>query len=256
MSTSKKQAFLRKNIVAKNCDTDRFIKFLEDFEDKDTDLDNWTMEELSTAVNKYHEDSDSDSVSSQSSGAENQLFGKGWKTRPTEEEESSGSESSDSSSDEEEEKPSLDVMDELTGGVDIESEEQIEINEAPVEKIEAFKVVGEKSREADTKAEPETKKKFKVRKSCPTLEKTVLVDCKNLKFNISKPSIVKAGFFKQSFTVYTIKTSPFDWAVTRRYSDFDWLYNCLVKRFSSHFVSKPPVKYPNLPRSHSSLLRL
>ena len=68
------------------------------------------------------------------------------------------------------------------------------------------------------------------------MDKNVMVDCPLLHFAISKPQIIKAGLFKQSFTIYTIKTFPFQWIVTRRYSDFEWLHDCLVKRFSAHFV--------------------
>jgi hypothetical protein len=80
MSKIEKQAFLRENIKGQGLDSDKFIKFLEESEDKETDLDNWTLEELQRAVKKFkkaiEEDSDDESVSSASSGVETDVFGK------------------------------------------------------------------------------------------------------------------------------------------------------------------------------------
>lgn len=52
---------------------------------------------------------------------------------------------------------------------------------------------------------------------------------------------VDTGFFSlsQSYVNYKILTHPFDWNVTRRYSDFEWLREILTKLYPGDFV--PPI---------------
>ena len=49
------------------------------------------------------------------------------------------------------------------------------------------------------------------------------------------------GFFSlsKSYVNYKIVTLPFEWAVTRRYSDFEWLRDILTKQYPGIFV--PPI---------------
>jgi sorting nexin-7/30/sorting nexin-8 len=50
---------------------------------------------------------------------------------------------------------------------------------------------------------------------------------------------VKGGVFSKSYVTYAIKTNPFDYKVCRRYSDFLWLRNILVREYPSYSV--PPM---------------
>ena len=65
----------------------------------------------------------------------------------------------------------------------------------------------------------------------------MLVDAKNVTVHIGEPETVKGKGLKQSYTVYTITTLPYNWVVRRRYSDFEWFLKCLEKRFPAHYVS-------------------
>jgi sorting nexin-7/30/sorting nexin-8 len=49
------------------------------------------------------------------------------------------------------------------------------------------------------------------------------------------------GFFSlsKSYVNYKIVTVPFEWTVTRRYSDFEWLRDILTKQYPGIFV--PPI---------------
>jgi len=66
---------------------------------------------------------------------------------------------------------------------------------------------------------------------------TQLVSDQKVVVQVSNPELVQSGnIIKGKFTVFTISTQPFGWEVKRRYSDFEWLHKCLVKRFSAHYV--------------------
>ena len=45
--------------------------------------------------------------------------------------------------------------------------------------------------------------------------------------------------FHSNFVTYQVKTTPFDWEVTRRYSDFAWLREVLLQEYSLSVI--PPV---------------
>jgi hypothetical protein len=47
---------------------------------------------------------------------------------------------------------------------------------------------------------------------------------------------VKGGMFSKSYVTYVIKTSPFDYKVCRRYSDFAWLRNILIREYPSYNI--------------------
>lgn len=215
MQNSEKQQFLRKKIISQGYDGSKFIKYLEDQNQKTTDLDKWDMKDLKSAVDLFREKEDAndndDSISSAEAEVKDKLFGK--KVPKKKEDQSSEEESSEDESPKKQKK----TKDSSPG------------NDNDDNNLE--------NQDDGTPGEENQKKSQKMTKTAPTMEKTVLVDCDQISFSISKPQIIKGNMFTKSFTIYTIKTHPFEWEVTRRYSDFVWLYDCLVKRFSSHFVS-------------------
>lgn len=50
---------------------------------------------------------------------------------------------------------------------------------------------------------------------------------------------MKGGLFSKSYITYLIKTFPLDFKVCRRYSDFLWLRNILVREYPSYNI--PPM---------------
>lgn len=74
----------------------------------------------------------------------------------------------------------------------------------------------------------------------------MLVDAKNVTVHIGEPENVKGKGLKQSYTVYTITTMPYNWVVKRRYSDFEWFLKCLEKRFPANYVRKAPLIFRSL----------
>lgn len=119
MSKSEKQAFLRTAVKDKGYNPIKFIKFLEEDEDKEYELDNWNLEELQVAVKKFikeEEEADDDqSVSSTDTDAMGEVFGKEPSEKAEENEESSEDESDEN--EEEEEAEGDDHHNELTGAL-------------------------------------------------------------------------------------------------------------------------------------------
>jgi hypothetical protein len=76
---------------------------------------------------------------------------------------------------------------------------------------------------------------------CKKLEKTELNDIK-VECIIKNHQITETGFFQSNYSTYEISTSPLNWSVRRRYSDFEWLRQCLVKFHPRLYVPPIPSK--------------
>ena len=79
---------------------------------------------------------------------------------------------------------------------------------------------------------------------CGLLEKTILND-KDIKSEMKNPKSIEAGFFSNSYILYDIETTidvNTKWIVQRRYSDFIWLRESLVKFFPRDMVAPLPGK--------------
>lgn len=76
-----------------------------------------------------------------------------------------------------------------------------------------------------------------------TEEKTNLSSCENPKITVGDPKKITQGFFQlySSYIAYLVTTSPLDLKVRRRYSDFEWLRNTLIKLYPMNII--PSLKY-------------
>ena len=107
-------------------------------------------------------------------------------------------------------------------------QETEEINKESVEKLEKFN--------------PEETKNFKEKIiECRKLDKTELND-KNITVEIKNPTEKSGGMFTKAFILYDVSTSPMNWMVQRRFSDFDALRQILVKYYPSYHVPPLPGK--------------
>ena len=77
---------------------------------------------------------------------------------------------------------------------------------------------------------------------CKILEKTELND-KNISIKIINSEKVEGGIFGKNFSLYRMETSPFGWAVFRRFSDFENLRKLIIKQFP--FFCVPTLKNCN-----------
>ena len=103
-----------------------------------------------------------------------------------------------------------------------------EINKENVEKLEKFNA--------------DEAKNFKEKTiECRKLDKTELND-KTVTVEVKNPSEKSGGIFSKSFILYDVITSPMNWNVQRRFSDFDALRQLLVKYYPSYHVPPLPGK--------------
>ena len=79
------------------------------------------------------------------------------------------------------------------------------------------------------------------RKQCKKIEKTDF-NGKKFKITISNPKEIKTSFYQQNYTCYEINTDPLLWKVLRRYSDFIWLRETLMKLYPGIYCPPIPEK--------------
>ena len=87
---------------------------------------------------------------------------------------------------------------------------------------------------------------------CLKIGETEISKTSDVNVTVSFPEIVEAGFFSSKYVTYLVSTSPFDFKVRRRYSDFVWLREF----FKIHFVfsALPPLPKKNYSDRFSDFL--
>ena len=77
---------------------------------------------------------------------------------------------------------------------------------------------------------------------CKKLDKTILND-KKINIIIRNPKVQSStNFFTSGYILYEVYTEETNWNVQRRYSDFDWLRNTLIKYFPFKLIAPIPGK--------------
>lgn len=84
------------------------------------------------------------------------------------------------------------------------------------------------------------KAKFTKSFKCKSITKAVLNN-KSVSSLIQNPKEMKKGYF-DNYVLYEIKTEQFNWLVTRRYSDFIWLHQCLNAAYPGELLPQLPKK--------------
>ena len=88
----------------------------------------------------------------------------------------------------------------------------------------------------------ETNKSKSIFLECKKLEKTILND-KKINIIIRNPKAQSAtNFLSSGYILYEVYTQETNWNVQRRYSDFDWLRNTLIKYFPFKLIAPIPGK--------------
>lgn len=279
----KKQEFLRENIMNKGYDAETFISFLESKREDGSNIEAWSLAELEEMVKEFQDEISKGSIIKKTADEESKanVFGEEKEQEGSDEskdEDSSDDDSDDKSqdgqepteeetkdakqdsSDEEEEMPAskskkkkqsqkkikkknkkktvkkTEVSDSSSSSSSSSSSDDEDMDEKDQVKLEQKKKLDKKEKES----------KYYSKRTVARYMPTELVGKGNITVDVSNPEIVKGKSLglKTSYTVYTIKCTQFDWEVKRRYSDFDWLYNCLVKRFPANYVR---LRYLNPP---------
>jgi hypothetical protein len=61
----------------------------------------------------------------------------------------------------------------------------------------------------------------------------------NVEITISNPLVTEGGIFSKSYVTYLVRTTPFNFEVRRRFSDFEWLHNILTAQYINCII--PPL---------------
>ena len=77
---------------------------------------------------------------------------------------------------------------------------------------------------------------------CKKLLKTKLNNIENLKIIIKNPKSIETGILSSNYVTYDIETELMKWSVQRRFSDFEWLNNTLIKLFPGYIIPPLPKK--------------
>ena len=78
-------------------------------------------------------------------------------------------------------------------------------------------------------------------KPCKKIEKSLIND-KVIKISITNPIEIKTSFYQQNYTCYEVYTDLTLWKVNRRYSDFIWLRDTLMKLYPGIYCPPIPEK--------------
>jgi len=229
IDTQLKQNYLRKEIIEKGYSPERFSEYLSEIKPDGVNIDVWKIDDLKDAVKKFVESPNSRDQQPQSGSStpskglrrSNTLFSKPEELKNelpklilTEKIESIKSDAQEKAG--------------VTSAKDQPAqEEQKQEKEAPVGK-NGMKV---QPHEPDQGI-------IQVRK----MEETSLSTANNVVIKIGDPEHVKGGIFSNGYVQYTIKTEPFGWAVKRRFNDFFWLRETLVKAHPGVFIPPIPSK--------------
>lgn len=76
---------------------------------------------------------------------------------------------------------------------------------------------------------------------CQTLEKSILND-KKIEINIKDPKEINGGIFSSNYILYSVETQPMGWVVQRKDTDFDLLRKLLQKYYPFHKIDPLPYK--------------
>ena len=80
-----------------------------------------------------------------------------------------------------------------------------------------------------------------IKLKCKILEKNILND-KQITVVIKNPKPVVTNFLSSNYVEYEVETKQMNWLVKRRYSDFEWLRQVLVKLNPGHMIPPLPSK--------------
>ena len=198
-----KQELLKSEIVAKNYDGSKFLKFCLDKKENGDDMNNWTYDELKQCVDDFIESQNTKNNSPEKNN-----------------------ESNDNYKDIQEEK--LDeISDTKTNSESTEKTEENKNEYVIIENnynIKEDKIFDSKIHEL----------------SCKILEKSLLNN-KEIKVTIKNPKTTEKKL-SSTYVSYEVFTEPSCWSVRRRYSDFTLLRHILCKYYPKMLIPPLPEK--------------
>jgi sorting nexin-7/30/sorting nexin-8 len=204
IENNSKLNLIKREITNKNYAKRDFMNFCL-FKKKNGDnIDNWTMDELSSLVHEFQQsNSPQEEIDNDIYNEENDIEDNYFENENENE-------------------------DDKMNNLFIEEETNNKINDAAVDLSNSEKHI---IRYKKGRAEKIIK--------CQTLEKTILND-KKIVVNIKDPKEINGGIFSSNYISYSVETQPMGWVVQRRDSDFDLLRKLLLKYFPFHKIDPLP----------------
>ena len=224
---SKKQNLLNMEIVDKNYDQNEFINFCLSKKENGDDLNSWTYDELENIVHEFVSENEKNfnQLNINNEKSNNNIISNNIIQSNNNNINNNNNDNNNNNNNNNNDNNNNNNNNNNKNNI---NNKQIEIGKEDVEKIDNFN--------------PEDSKKFKdIVIKCHKLEKNQLND-KVIKIKIKNPQEIIGGVLSSNYIVYDLYTEPFNWKVTRRYSDFDKLRNILIKCFPGFNIPPLPNK--------------
>lgn len=203
-----KQDFLREEVLDKGYDPSHFVVFCENLRGSNVDL--WAFDELQQVVREFK-----------------QAYRRGEFEANEMNKHSSSSSSSNSRSN----SNSSDTPAEVLTGDNDQSKHEPSHEQAVLSPTESEDM----PISAPSQPAPHIEAVYTL--PCRSPAKTQLAGDVCPRVEVTDPQVVSQSMFTSSYATYLVITSPFGWAVRRRFSDFEWLHKVLVEHFPGRFVS-------------------
>ena len=218
----KKQTFLRTNILEKGYDAEEFMNFLQTKKGElGLDLNNWDISELKVAVQEFISTLDKDKIPLNVQNLQ-----------PEEEIQKNNEEINNSNN--------LNIPDNNNNYNENSNENNNNTNNIK-EEMEQF--------------ESKNNKQIEDLIECQKITPNELSSTNDADIKLSFPQKMDGGLFSKSYVTYLMETTPLDFKLRKRYSDFEWLrhilsiiyVNCVIPplckknytdRFSEQLIAK------------------
>ena len=209
--TEEKQNYLRENILERGYDVNTFVSFLiEKKGEGGDDVANWSLPDLQGVVNEFIALNEQNKLIEEN---QNKI-----------DEDINNNENENNNIEEKEEKEENDnkeKKEEINDWVDIDEKDKKNMPK-DVQKTTSKEI-------KDTGGYGITSLK---EIQCKTIPDNEITKCDNIQIKIEGFEKIVGKLFSKSYVIYTVVTSPFNWKVRRRFSDFEWLHQVLVNNFN------------------------
>ena len=227
--TEEKQNYLRENILERGYDGNAFANFLiEKRGEGGADISNWSLNDLQIVVNEFI------SLNEQNNAIEanqNQI------NHINKNENEIYNENKIDGKEEKKEKEEKEEKDEKNK----EILDWVEVKPNKDEKGNQLNLAKKDSKESEGYGLQNL-----VKINCKTIPNNEITKCENIEIKIEKFEKIEGKLFSKSYVTYLIVTSPLNWKVRRRFSDFEWLHQTLVNNYNYCLIPSIPKKKKNL----------
>lgn len=234
-----KQNLLQEEIINKNYDTQKFLNFCISKKENGDDLNSWDMEELKSIIQEFTmEEEEKKAQSKPVVFSLNAFLTSQTQNQPQMQNYPSGQAYVPNTY-----STPYNQMNPGMQNVPTQQPELKAITSVPNSAEKVQQTINNTIQ--SQKLETHENKTYKYEITCKRLEKTVLND-KVVKVIIQNPKASEKSLLTGSYITYEIITECQGWNVRRRYSDFEWLRNVLIKCFPRLLVPPlPGKKYGN-----------